>query len=112
MVLQALILKKDQIEYFKTRAIIQAVVDAKEADEALKAYRDVQFPYYQKQQSSQKRAVIDQLMNEVKKGGFVVTPVGQQKKMRSRLKTRVVERTAEDQKQAALRVSNRLGSYV
>lgn len=110
--MQALLIKKDQIEYAKTRAIIQGVVNGEKAQEALDEYRDLQFPYFQKMQKVQRSSHIKQLMDEVKRGGLVITPVGQPKRVKSKLKTRVVERANDEQVEVMRRVSKKIGSYL
>lgn len=109
MVLQALLIRKDQIEYLKNRAIIQALVDKEKAQEALDAYRDSQFPYFQKIQRDQRSEHIKRLAAEVQRGPLAVTPLVQ-KRVRSKLKTRVVEReeTLEDSRRLSRKISGYL----
>jgi hypothetical protein len=110
IVLQALLLKRDQIEYAKTRAIVQALYNKEKAPEALDEYRDIQFPYYQRSQRKERDRYIAQLTKEIQRGIMQVTPLTRPK-ARSKLRTRVVERSADEQAAAVRRLSKRLGGY-
>jgi hypothetical protein len=92
--------------------VIQAIVNAEKVQEALDEYRDLQFPYFQKLQKTQRSSHIKQLMDEVKRGGIVVTPVSQAKKVKSKLKTRVLERMSQEQVEVARRISKKIGGYI
>ncbi len=110
-VLQELILHRDRIDYLKTRAIIQSVYEREKADEALKEYKDAQFPYLQKIQGEDRRQHIQKLMSEVGRGALQITPVVQ-KRVTSRLKTRIVQRSQEEQRESERKLSKKLGEFL
>jgi len=110
-VLQALLIRKDQIEYMRTRAVVQALVNKDEAQKALDAYRDAQMPYLQGVQKNDRQQHIKRLMDEVAKGAISVTPI-MPKQVRSRLKTRVVQRTTEEQLAQSRRLSKQMGGLL
>lgn len=93
-VLQALIIRKDQIEYMKTRALVQALVNKEAADGALKEYSDAQMPYLPKIKKDDRSRHIGKLMEEVGRGAFSISPV-MQKRVKSKMKTKVVQRSEE-----------------
>lgn len=112
-VLQALLLRKDQIEYSRTRALVQAIVNKDAADEALKSYSEAQMPYLVRIKRDDRNQHIKRLMAEVARGAMSITPV-MQKQVKSKLKTRVVERdqvSKEEQLQTARRISKKVGGY-
>ncbi len=111
IVLQALLIKKDQIEYAKTRAIVQALYDKENAQEALDQYRDAQFPYYQKLQRRERDEQAKVLKRWVGEGPMSITPLWQRQKVRSKLKTKLVERASEDRVEAIRRVSKKMKGY-
>ena len=112
-VLQALLLRKDQIEYMRTRAIVQALVNKDAADEALKNYSETQMPYLSRIKKDDRSQHIKRLMSEVARGPMAITPV-MQKQVKSKLKTRVVERnqtSTEEQVAVHRRISKKLGGF-
>lgn len=108
-VLQALLIRKDHIEYTRTRAIIQAVINKDEANTALEVYRDTQMPYLPKVKKVDQQQHIKRLMSEVARGPMAITPV-MQKQVRSRLKTKVIQRT-EEQVENSRRISRKIGGF-
>lgn len=108
--LQALLIRKDQIEFTRTRAIVQALVNKDEADNALKTYRDAQMPYLPRIQKDDRQKHIQRLMSEVARGPMQITPV-MQPKVRSKLKTRVVQRSEEERATAQRRLSKKIGGF-
>jgi hypothetical protein len=109
-VLQALIIKKDHIEYMKTRVLAQALVNKEATDKALDEYRDLQMPYLARQKKDERSEHIKQLMSEVNKGALTVTPV-MQKRVTSKMHTKVVKRS-EEHVASANRVTKKLGGVL
>lgn len=105
----ALMLKIDQIEFCKTKAIVQAVVGADEAQKALDAYREVRMPYLEKVKERDKEKHVKMLMNEILKGPLAISPIFTEKKVKSRMKTLVAEKMTPDQRAALNRLSNKFG---
>ena len=105
--MQALLIKRDEIEFAKIRAILQAIVNKEEAQKSLESYRDLQFPYYRKMQQTDRDKHIKQLMSEVSKGPIAVFPM-EEKRVKSRLKTRMVKRMTPEQRDIMNRLSKKL----
>lgn len=109
-VLQALLIKEDQIEYQRTRAIVQAITNKDAAEEALKSYRDAQMPYLARIQKNDRADHIKRLMSEVARGPMAITPV-MQKQVKSKLKTRHVTR-GEEEVERSRRVGRKIGGIL
>jgi len=110
-VLQALLLRRDQVEYTRTRAIIQATINKDAADEALKVYRDTLMPYLSRIQKSDRNQHIKHLMDEVARGPMSIAPV-MQKQVKSKLKTRHVARSAEEELASTRRITKKIGGHL
>lgn len=95
----------------RTRAIVQAVVNKDAADDGLKNYADTLMPYMARIKKDDRSQHIKRLMEEVKRGPMSITPV-MQKQVKSKLKTRVVERSTEEQVAATRRISKKLGGFM
>lgn len=95
----------------RTRALAQAFVNKDAADEALKAYKEVQMPYITRIQKDDKSQHIKRLIAEVSRGPLSITPV-MQKQVRSKLKTRQVQRTEEEERASSRRLSKKIGGYL
>ena len=93
----------------KTRAIIQALVNKDAADGALKEYRDQQLPYLPKVQQDDRSRHIKKLMEEVGRGSMSITPVIQ-KRVKSKMNTKVVQRSEERVEQSN-RIAKKIGGY-
>lgn len=96
-ILQALLIRKDHIEYMKTRAIVQAIVNEGAADKALKEYSEAQQPYLVGLRGRDRAEHIARLMKEVAAGPMGVTPVTT-KRVKSKLRTRIYEREERTKK--------------
>lgn len=94
----------------RTRTLVQAIVNAEAAEGALKEYRDVQMPYLPKMHKDDRSKHIQHLMAEVSKGAMSITPV-MQKRVKSKMKTKVVSRD-EERIAASNRVSRKIGGMV
>jgi hypothetical protein len=70
---------RQDIEYYTTRALVQAAVDiedeGKAVQEAWKAYTDAFFPHVKGRRDMGDKAALAMLMKEVKKGGLKVRPL-------------------------------------
>lgn len=87
------VLKKEQIEHARLRALAQALIEKDKGKEVFDDYMKVAFPWLDARKALEKSDHIRLLMEEVKKGALGIRPLWQEQKMRSRLRTRVVERT-------------------
>lgn len=110
-VLQALLLRRDQIEYFRTRALIQSIINKDAADDALKSFRDVLMPYMVRIQQTDRSQHIKYLMDEVARGPMSIAPV-MQKQVKSKLKTRHVARSAEEELASTRRITKKIGGLL
>jgi hypothetical protein len=88
-------LQKEQMEFAQTFAIIQTMVNKDKAKEALEDYRKARFPWIESSKNKQKAEDIKKLMEEIKRGALAIAPMASPK-LRSRLKTRIVQRPAND----------------
>jgi hypothetical protein len=86
------VLQKEQIEHARLRALAQGIVNKDKAVEAFEQYQNTAFPWIKTQKRRDAQAHIKLLADEVKKGGLTVRPLWE-KPMRSRMKTRIVQRT-------------------
>ena len=85
------VLKKEQIEHARLRALAQAIVEKEKGQEVFDDYMKTAFPWLETSKRREKDDFIKVLQEEVKKGSLGIKPLWQEK-MRSRLKHRVVER--------------------
>lgn len=86
-------LQKEQMDFVQTRAMIQSIANHEKASEAFEDYKKIRFPWIESSQTKNKIDHIKRLMEEVKKGPIAITATPQSTRMRSRLKTKIVERT-------------------
>lgn len=70
---------RQDIEYYATRALVQAAIDiedgGKAASEAWAKYSDVFYPHVKKRRDLGDKAALAMLMKEVRKGGLRVRPL-------------------------------------
>lgn len=86
-------LKKEYIEHARLRALAQSIVAKDKGKEVFDDYMKVAFPWHETQKKRDVSEHIRILKAEVEKGNLSIKPLWQGKdKMRSRLKTKVVER--------------------
>lgn len=90
--------------------MVQAIVNGKEADKALSEYRDSQMPYLPKIQKDDRSNHIKKLVEEVGRGAMSITPV-MQSRVKSKMKTKVVQRKEELVAQSN-RISRKLGGIL
>ena len=90
-VLILFVLQKEQIEHARLRALAQGIVNKEKAVEAFEQYQNTAFPWIKTQKRRDAQTHIKLLAEEVKRGGLGIRPLWE-KPMRSRMKTRIVER--------------------
>lgn len=95
----------------RTRALIQAVINKDAADDALKSFRDTLMPYMAKIQKTDRSQHIKHLMDEVARGPMSISPV-MQKQVKSKLKTRHVERSTEEELASTRRINKKIGGHL
>lgn len=86
------VLKKEQVEHARLRALAQAIISKDKGKEVFDDYMKIAFPWLETQKQRDKADHVQILMDEVKKGGLSIKPLWQEQKMRSRMKTKVIER--------------------
>jgi hypothetical protein len=87
------VLKKEQIEHARLRALAQTIIAREKGKEVFEDYMKVAFPWLETQKKRDQNEHMKLLLSEVKKGGMGIRPLWQETKMRSRMKTKVVERS-------------------
>lgn len=95
------VLKKEQIEHARLRALAQAIVSKDKGKEVFEEYMNVAFPWLETAKKRERADHVRLLMDEVKKGSLGIRPLWQDTQMRSRLRTRVVERQVPQDKPVA-----------
>lgn len=102
-------LKKEQVEHARLRALAQAIVEKEKGKEVFDDYMRVAFPWLETSKRREKDDHIKILLEEVKKGALDIKPLWQDR-VRSRLKHRVVERAegAPKTKEEMNRLYNKL----
>ena len=91
------VLKKEQIEHARLRALAQSIVNKEKGGEVFTEYMKVAFPWLETQKKRDHSDHVRILMEEVKRGALGIRPLWEEKKGRSRLKTKVVERSKTEQ---------------
>lgn len=86
------VLKKEQVEHARLRALAQAIIAKEKGKEVFDEYMKVAFPWLETQKSRDKEDHVRILMEEVKKGALGIKPLWQDQPMRSRMKTLVVNK--------------------
>jgi hypothetical protein len=97
------VLKKEQVEHARIRALAQAIIAKEKGQEVFEEYMKIAFPWLETQKKRDKADHVRLLMEEVAKvrasGGLTVTPMASGQ-VRSRMKTRYLERAPEPAKPA------------
>jgi hypothetical protein len=91
-VLMAFVLKKEQVEHSRLRALAQLLISKEKGKEVFDDYMKVAFPWLETAKTKEHADHVRILKEEVKKG-LVIRPL-QESRVKSRFKTRVVEREA------------------
>lgn len=85
---------REQIEHARLRALAQGIINKEKAVEAFEEYLKAAFPWIETQKRRDSQHFVKLLGDEVKRGALGIRPLWE-KPMRSRLKTRVVQRRSE-----------------
>jgi hypothetical protein len=99
------VLKKEQIEHARLRALALAIISKDKGKEVFDDYMKVAFPWLETQKMRDRGDHVRILLDEVKKGGLSIRPLWQETKMRSRLRTVVVNRDPKPENTAASNAS-------
>jgi len=90
----AFLLKREYVEHARLRALATAFINKEEAPNAFDEYMKTAFPWLDTAKQRDKKDTIKILQDEIKRGagGFSIAPLwSQPNKIRSRLKTKVIE---------------------
>jgi hypothetical protein len=104
------VLKKEQIEHARLRALAQAIISKDKGKEVFDDYMKVAFPWLETQKQRDRSDHVRILLDEVKKGGLSIRPLWQETKMRSRTRTVTVNRDSKPATAASRAASNKLYS--
>lgn len=111
------VLKKEFIEHARLRALATSIINKDKGPEAFDEYRKEAFPWVETQQKRERDETVNRLQEEVKRGVLGIKPLWEAKqtsKVRSRLKTRVVEaeKPLLENKEKMKNIYSKLGSVV
>ena len=106
------VLKKEQIEHARLRALAQAIIEKDRGKEVFDDYMKVAFPWLETQKGRDRNDHIQVLMEEVKKGGLSIKPLWQESAVRSRMRTRVVERASPKSRDDMNKLYSKLGKVI
>jgi hypothetical protein len=109
------VLKREHVEHGRLRALATAIINKEKAGEAFDDYMKTAFPWLESQKTRDHQANIKLLQAEIKRnaGGFGIKPLWQaQNKVRSRLKTRVVEGSIPRPKKEMDALYSKLGKTI
>ncbi len=104
-----LLIKKEDIEHAKFRALAQIQISKKEGVEAFEEYMKVAFPYLQAEKQKRHSAAIKVLEAEIKRGAFSIRPQ-QPLVMKSKMRGRILSRTKPQSPQQADDLYRKMGS--
>jgi hypothetical protein len=85
------VLKKEHVEHARLRALAQAIIQPDKGVGAFDDYQKVAFPWLATQKKRDADAHIRLLHDEVARGALAIRPLWENKPMRSRLKTKLVD---------------------
>lgn len=102
-VLRTVILRLEEVEHLKLRALAQIMLNKEKGNDAWKEYVDAAFPYIENARKQQEAALVQRLQKEVTRGVLGIKPLWQQTKRsaavsRIRAKYDNVARTDEDRR--------------
>jgi hypothetical protein len=105
------VLKRDLIEHARFRALATAITNKDKASEIFEEYRKEAFPWVETQKNRDTQNTVRLLQEEVKRGAMGIRPLWEAtKKVRSRMKTRIVEAERPDTPQRSKEEMNKLYS--
>lgn len=104
------ILKKEEIEAAKTRALVQAMLKQEAGPDAWTDFFRLAFPWVQTAKKREEKETVKLLMDEIKRGPLAVY-AQQDRTFRSRLKTKVVQRQGP-KTELASRISSKLPAAI
>lgn len=95
--LMLFVLKKEQTEHARLRALATAIVNKEKTKEAFEDYMKLAFPWIEGQKKKDASYYSKILLEHVKNGALNITPLTDETaRMKSRLKAKVIERAAPD----------------
>lgn len=104
-------MKQEEVAHARVRALTQVLLDKEKGVEAFEEYMRAAFPWVITANKKDKRAQIDKLMDEVKRGPMAVKPLWQGK-IGSRLKEKQDKAMSQDQHKTVDALLKRMGKVV
>jgi hypothetical protein len=93
LVLIQYVMRRENIQHARLRALAQVIIDQEKGVKAFEEYMKEAFPYLETAKRREHGKHMSVLMEEIKRGGLAITQK-HETSMKSRLKTKVVERSA------------------
>lgn len=87
----------ENIEHAKMRALAQIQLDKEKGVEAFEEYMKVAFPYLERNKKREVENIADILNKEVAKGPMKVRPMERERKIKSKLKSRIKRVRSKEQ---------------
>lgn len=91
-----MILRLEEIEHAKLRALAQIILDKEKGVEAFQDYMKTAFPYLQTARDREKADWIAKLKEEIGRGAMSIKPLWENRKVRSRLSAKAQEAVPEE----------------
>lgn len=114
LVLSLLVLKKQQIEHARMRALAQILLDKEKGPDVFNDYMKLAFPWVDQNKKKDDEEKKKALFEEIKRGGLSVAPIVDVN-VKSRLRTKIVQGkqlSKEEWMPKANRVLNKIGPLV
>lgn len=103
------LIRQEDIEHARFRALAQIIVDKKKGVETFDDYMKIAFPYMESVKAKEKSEVIEQLKKEISRGAIGITPIVAQK-IKSKLKSKVAQRQVPQTREESNALYKRMGS--
>ena len=104
-----LLMRLESIEHARFRASAQIIIDKDKGVEAFEDYMKIAFPYLDALKRRDRGEFLKALNKEVARGAITVTPV-MPTRIKSKLKTRMVQRSKPQTREEADRLYQRLNA--
>jgi predicted aldo/keto reductase-like oxidoreductase len=111
-ILMLYVLKKEQVEHARLRALAQAIINKDKAQAVFEEYMKLAFPWIETAKKRETKEHTELLLNEIKRGGLVIKPLWQATRMKSRLRTKIIERSTPKTKEEMNRLYDKLGKVI
>ena len=109
-ILMLYVLKKEQVEHARLRALAQAIINRDKGKEVFDEYMKVAFPWLETQKKRDASDHMRLLEQEVRRQ-LVIKPLAQ-KTVKSRLRTKVIQRSTPKTKEQMDKLYGKLGRVI